>query len=210
MDTVDDLYSAIVRRLAEPTYPDHYDSESDFEAEVWSRITRMVGNDAERHCLTSHTERLGRSAVEWERFCQETPGPDVNVLGSNNRLDIVVKHPEGGSIGIEVKWLGDSGHTGKLTQGLGQAMLALANRDDVCGVCGGLGEKRGGELVRPRDNSYRLKKIVSFPLPGQAVTFGEKGLTASPPMIWRHLDSRRGKDLCRSRSPTTSSCCRRC
>ena len=129
MDTVDDLYSAIVQRLAEPAYPDHYASESDFEAEVWSRITRMVGNDAERRCLTSHTERQGRSAVEWERFCQETPGPDVNVLGSNNRLDIVVKHPGGGSIGIEVKWLGDSGHTGKLTQGLGQAMLALANRD---------------------------------------------------------------------------------
>jgi hypothetical protein len=128
-DTVDDLYSAIVQRLADPTYPDRYASESDFEADVWSRITAMLGEDAQRLCLTSHTERQGRSAVEWETFCQETPGPDVNVLGSNNRLDIVVKHPKGGSVGIEVKWLGDAGHTGKLTQGLGQAMLALANRD---------------------------------------------------------------------------------
>jgi integrase len=39
-------------------------------------------------------------------------------------------------------------------------------------------KRRGGELVRPRDNSYRLKKIINFALPGQAVTFGEKGLTA--------------------------------
>jgi hypothetical protein len=129
MDTVDDLYTAIIRRLAEPTYADHYASESDFEADVWTRLTSMLGEDAARYCLTSHTERTGRSAVEWEAFCRETPGPDLNVLGSNNRLDIVVKHRNCGSIGIEVKWLSDAGHTGKLTQGLGQAMLALANRD---------------------------------------------------------------------------------
>jgi hypothetical protein len=128
-DTLDDLYSAIIQRLAEPPYPDHYDSESEFESEVWSRITALVGDDFEKRCLTSHKERHGRSAVEWENFCLETPGPDVNVLGSNNRLDIVIKHPTGGSIGIEVKCLGGAGHTGKLTQGLGQALLGLANRD---------------------------------------------------------------------------------
>ena len=50
-------------------------------------------------------------------------------LGSNNRLDIVVKHQQKGSVGIEVKWLGKRGHTKRLTQGLGQAMLALENRD---------------------------------------------------------------------------------
>ena len=129
MNTVDDLYTAIVSRLAEPYYREHYSSESDFEAEVWSRLTAMLGHDAERLCLTSHRERAGRSTVEWEKFCNETPGPDVTVLGSNNRLDIVVKHRNRGSIGIEVKCLGGAGHTGKLTQGLGQAMLALANRD---------------------------------------------------------------------------------
>ena len=38
--------------------------------------------------------------------------------------------------------------------------------------------RRGTELVRPRDNSYRLKKIIAFPLPGQSLTFGEKALGA--------------------------------
>ncbi len=53
----------------------------------------------------------------------------MKVLGTNNRLDIVVRHPEYGSIGIEVKCLGTDGHAAKLTQGIGQAVLALAHRD---------------------------------------------------------------------------------
>jgi hypothetical protein len=36
------------------------------------------------------------------------------------------EHQSRGSIGIEVKCLGSDGHTGKLTQGLGQAMLAIS------------------------------------------------------------------------------------
>lgn len=40
----------------------------------------------------------------------------------------MLRHPDGGSIGIEVKCLGTKRHTAKLTQGIGQAMLALANR----------------------------------------------------------------------------------
>jgi hypothetical protein len=53
----------------------------------------------------------------------------VDVLDSNNRLDIVLRHPTYGSVGIEVKWLGKSGHCAKLTQGLGQVLLGLAIRD---------------------------------------------------------------------------------
>jgi hypothetical protein len=60
---------------------------------------------------------------------REQPGPDVEVLHSKNRLDIVVKLKGGDSIGIEVKCLGKRGHAAKLTQGMGQAMLALENRD---------------------------------------------------------------------------------
>jgi hypothetical protein len=71
---------------------------------------------------------VGRSAAAWDTFCSEDPGPDVEILGSKNRLDIVVKQAVG-SIGIEVKCLGNDGHTAKFTQGLGQAVLALANRD---------------------------------------------------------------------------------
>lgn len=81
-------------------------------------------------CLTSHKDRLGRSTAAWEAFCGEKPGPDVTMLGSNNRLDIVVRKDGVGSIGVEVKCLGrGKKHSGKFTQGLGQAVLGLANRD---------------------------------------------------------------------------------
>lgn len=127
--SVEELYRAIKHRLAEPGYHDTYDDEAAFEKAVWRRLVNLPGVTAAQHCLTSHIEREGRSAAAWKAFCNETPGPDVKVLGSNNRLDIVVKHHVKGSVGIEVKCLGTSGHTGKLTQGLGQALLALQNRD---------------------------------------------------------------------------------
>ena len=127
--TIEELYRAVLSRLRQPGYAETYDDESAFETDVWSRLRDLLKQDAAQHCLTSHAEREGRSVSAWEAFCKETPGPDVKVLGSNNRLDIVVKHQSKGSIGIEVKCLGSDGHTGKLTQGLGQAMLALANRD---------------------------------------------------------------------------------
>jgi integrase len=39
--------------------------------------------------------------------------------------------------------------------------------------------RRGSQLVRPRDNEYRLGKILSFALPGQGgATLGEKALSA--------------------------------
>jgi hypothetical protein len=130
--TVDDLNVALAKHLAEPGYSKRYQNESAFEADVWTRLVNFMSQaqqDTASYCLTSHTRRKGRSDAAWKAFCCEDRGPDVNVLGSNNRLDIVVKHPIKGSIGIEVKCLGNSGHAAKLTQGIGQAMLALAHRD---------------------------------------------------------------------------------
>ncbi len=130
--TVDDLNIALARHLAETGYSERYQDESAFEADVWARLVRFmsqVKQDVATKCLTSHTQHSGRSDAAWKAFCREDYGPDVNVLGINNRLDIVVKHPIQGSIGIEVKCLGDRGHAAKLTQGIGQAMLALVHRD---------------------------------------------------------------------------------
>lgn len=123
--TVDELFRVVVTRLAEPGYQGWYSTESDFEADVWKRLLDLFGAD---RCLTSHKDRLGRSASAWEAFCAQKPGPDVDMLGSRNRLDIVVQMENVGSVGVEVKCLGDDRHAGKFTQGLGQAVLALANR----------------------------------------------------------------------------------
>jgi hypothetical protein len=130
--TDDDLNIALAKHLAEPGYSETYQNESGFEADVWARLIdfmSQVEKDTATYCLTSHRQLNGRSDAAWKVFCRDDCGPDVNVLGSNNRLDIVVKHPIWGSIGIEVKCLGKSGHAAKLTQGIGQAVLALAHRD---------------------------------------------------------------------------------
>jgi hypothetical protein len=102
-----------------PGRADAYKSESAFEADVWTRLLKLIPVTC---CLTSHKKLQGRSLEAWTAFCDEERGPDVSALGSKNRLDIVVKHPEQGSIGIEVKCLGKHGHARKLTQALGQAM----------------------------------------------------------------------------------------
>ena len=129
---VHDLKDALVKRLAEPGYSKTYKNEPAFEAQVWDRVVKLMseaGMKPDTSCLTSHTKNEGRSAEAWKNFCAEESGPDVRALGSKNRLDIVVKHPYGGTIGIEVKCLGGSRHAAKLTQGLGQAVLGLAHRD---------------------------------------------------------------------------------
>ena len=114
--TVDDLNVALVKHLAEPGYSERYQDENAFEAAVWARLVEFMSQlneDTATSCLTSHTQRNGRSDTAWKTFCRENFGPDVNVLGSNNRLDIIVKHPIQGSIGIEVKCLGNGGHAAK-------------------------------------------------------------------------------------------------
>jgi hypothetical protein len=167
---VNDFYEALRERLSAPGYDSVYENESAFEAEVWKRVRDLIGQEgAGELCLTSHTERQGRSAAAFRAFSKESRGPDVRVLGSNNRLDIVVKHPTQGSIGIEVKCLGRTGHTGKLTQGLGQAMLALEHRDRTLLMihCGAFAPEERHHLQQVADNICRGTRtaIVVVPVP---------------------------------------------
>jgi hypothetical protein len=130
--SIGELKTALIERLGDTGYAKVYPDERAFENAVWKRVVELVsecGLEPDSACLTSHKENPGRSPVAWKAFCAEALGPDVLALDSKNRLDIVVKHPDGGTIGIEVKCLGGNRHAAKLTQGLGQAMLALAHRD---------------------------------------------------------------------------------
>ena len=125
---IDSLLDRIVVQLAEPGYKETYPDETRFEVDVWPRVVslaRQLGFD----CLTSHAVHSDRSVEKWREFCEEPVGPDVRVLGANNRLDFVLRRRGVGSIGVEIKCLGENGHTAKLTQGLGQSVLGLANRD---------------------------------------------------------------------------------
>jgi hypothetical protein len=125
---IDAVLNQVVARLAEPAYKATYPDEMAFEIDVWpwiASLAQQLGFD----CLTSHTVHSDRSIEKWQQFCESSDGPDVRALGANSRLDVVLKRDGVGSIGIEIKCLGKSGHTGKLTQGLGQAVLGLAKRD---------------------------------------------------------------------------------
>jgi sugar phosphate isomerase/epimerase len=128
---IDELWLLLRERLAGSQYAETYDAEPALEVEVWKRVVTLAVDleiDVNNACLTSHAIHRDRSDDAWKLFREEPGGADVNVLGSNNRLDIVFRHRELGSIGIEVKWLGATGHAAKLTQGLGQALLGLENR----------------------------------------------------------------------------------
>lgn len=164
--TVDDLNLALVKHLAAAGYSKTYENESGFEADVWARLVKFMSQVEQytaSYCLTSHTQRNGRSEAAWKAFCREDCGPDVNVLGSNNRLDIVVKHPTQGSIGIEVKCLGNRGHPTKLTQGIGQAILALAHRDrTILIIHCGTAEARDREHLRTIANKVCRESKTSI------------------------------------------------
>jgi hypothetical protein len=147
----------------------------------------LLGPNAAQHCLTSQTQRKGRSAAAFEAFCKERRGPDVRVLGSNNRLDIIVKHQQKGSVGIEVKWLGKRGHTKKLTQGLGQAMLALENRDRPllmihCGTV--TSDDRGSFSVLRTGSAWARRQRSSSCRSGGTILLG--GVTAFASVFLAH------------------------
>jgi hypothetical protein len=150
--TVADLFEAVRDALARSKCPERCANERAFEEAVWRCVRELVcngGGDPASVCLTSHTWAEGRSEQAWRDFCAHARGADVEVLDSRNRLDIVLRHPTGGTIGIEVKCLGQKGHAAKLTQGIGQAMLALAHRDHTLLVihCGTVGRE---QTERPR------------------------------------------------------------
>jgi hypothetical protein len=152
--SIDDVLDRLVHRLAEPGYRKRYPDETEFEIDVWPRVVSLV-EETGFECLTSHTVHSDRSVEKWKLFCEEQPGPDVTALGTKNRVDIVLRNRTIGSIGIEIKCLGATGHAGKLTQGLGQVVLGLANRDRTVLVihCGAATELQRTEL---RDVGNRI------------------------------------------------------
>ncbi|MGV8081745.1 MAG: hypothetical protein AB2L22_16985 [Syntrophales bacterium] len=168
LSNIDDLWVILRRHIEGSDFLDSYLTELAFESDVWARVVEVAvkyGLNKEAACLTSHRTNPGRSPVYWEEFCKQEKGPDVNVLGSNNRLDIVFKHPEYGSIGIEVKCLGTKGHAAKLTQGIGQMVLALAHRDRTilvihCGTVSSAERQRLREVSKKICKGTRMAVIV--------------------------------------------------
>jgi hypothetical protein len=128
---VDALWVMLQNRLRRSGYAKDYPTEAAFEGEVWKRVVSLakdLGMNVGTTCLTSHAIHRERSVGAWNQFLAENAGPDVEALKSRNRLDIVLRHPHHGSIGVEVKCLGRNGHAGKLTQALGQASLEIGVR----------------------------------------------------------------------------------
>lgn len=163
---IDSLNAALVSALNRKGYEERYPSEIAFEQDVWKRVRAVIVGEvgetaADELCLTSHTAITPRSQTAWDRFMKEPTGPDVDVLDSDNRLDIVVKHPRNThqTIGIEIKLLGKSDNAIKLTQGIGQAILALANRSRTILVI------HGGEAGREQCRQLQgvVERICSEP-----------------------------------------------
>jgi hypothetical protein len=125
--TVEKLYQAIRNRLAQPGYAKMYADESAFEADVWARLVKLLGPNAAQHCLTSHTQRKGRSAAAFEAFCKERRGPDVRVLGSNNRRHRREAPAE--RVGRNRSEVAGQARSYQNAHAGGQAMLALEHHD---------------------------------------------------------------------------------
>ena len=165
---IDEVWKLLQDSLGRPGYHDQYATEADFEAAVWPRVVGLAtefGWDVRSTCLTSHTLHSERSADAWNEFLREEAGPDVAVLDSKNRLDIVLRHPDYGSIGIELKCLGPRGHAAKLTQSVGQAVLALFHRDrTVVAIHGGTvkpeARRRLGNVVERTCRGTRIAVVV--------------------------------------------------
>jgi hypothetical protein len=165
--SIDELWVTLRKRLSESDYLRTYATEMAFEAHVWERVVGVateMGLDTGSACLTSHATLPGRSIAAWKEFCSPNVGPDVNVLGSNNRLDIVFRYRKW-SVGIEVKCLGADRHAAKLTQGVGQAVLALAHRDRTlliihCGTVSTEERQRLREISEKMCNGMRTAVVV--------------------------------------------------
>ena len=91
--SADDFYVTLAEHLAKAVYSETYMNEAAFEVDVWNHVREFMSEVKGASCLTSHTNREGRSGEDWKAFCREERGPDVKVLGSSSRLDIVIKHP---------------------------------------------------------------------------------------------------------------------
>jgi hypothetical protein len=128
----------IISVLGEPgLFAPRYRNEAEFEEDVWAKLRRWCkeahpGWSEDKVLLTSHKERRdGRSEQEWQGFIDAADGPDVRLMDGNHRVDIVVRPPNEGTIGIEIKSLSSKQkyRHEQLLKGLGQATLSLGNRE---------------------------------------------------------------------------------
>jgi hypothetical protein len=152
-ENVDTLNDALVKALRDSEFKGPYPSEAAFEQGVWNCVWKLMkaayGTDASRLCLTSHKAIQPRSQAAWDAFRKEPHGADVDIFDSDHRLDIVVKHPVKGSIGIEVKRLSGTRDAEKLTQGIGQATMALEHRErTIVVIHGGAAGRDACDRVR--------------------------------------------------------------
>jgi hypothetical protein len=132
-DLFSDLTSTLraARRL-QTSYP----NENAFECAVWDVLfKRCAARFGRPHvpdillCSHKSLNLRGRSAEAFRRFLHCPKGPDQWILGSRKRVDMVVKHPSGRTIGIEVECLTQQKPADALIIGVGQAVLALGQRD---------------------------------------------------------------------------------
>ena len=160
------LLDALTAELSRPGFTAAYAGEDSFENAVWLRLwkwcDRRWPGKAAKILLTSHTERHNRSPEQWKLFQNSGRLADVHALGSKNRLDIVVRPPRGGTVGVEIKCLSEEGHSKKrsagiLVHGLGQAALALARRNGTILVihCGPAAKEQRRELRALARNVFR-------------------------------------------------------
>ena len=136
-----------------PRYP----NETEFEEAVWAKLRRWCkethpGWSISKVLLTSHKKRRdGRSKEEWQRFMDTADGPDVRLMAGDHRVDIVLRPPNEGTIGIEIKALSSNQkyRHEQLLKGLGQATLSLAKRQQALLVV------HGGSLDKEERQNLR-------------------------------------------------------
>jgi hypothetical protein len=141
-----------------------YRNEAEFEEDVWAKLRGWckethTGWSVDKVLLTSHKEhRDGRSEQEWQGFIDAADGPDVRLMAGNHRVDIVVRPPNEGTIGIEIKALSSNQkyRHEQLLKGLGQATLSLANREFALLIV------HGGPLdKKERQNLRQIAKRIT-------------------------------------------------
>ena len=136
--SVEELFDSLVSELRDDRrLGGSLEDEPDVEREVWRVVWKVCGcwfSDEKLPgiVLSSHEslQLPGRSAAKRQEFLSEKLA-DLEVLGAKKRLDLVVRHPGGATIGIEVECLSGASPADQLIVGLGQVLLARAHRDPV-------------------------------------------------------------------------------
>jgi hypothetical protein len=151
------------------------------------RSTTGGAGSASPTCATTRASTNGRGSVRSSRDLTWR-------LGAKHRLDIVLRNGTIGSMGIEVKCLGATGNAAKLTQGLGQAILGLANRDRTVLLihCGTATERQRSELrhVGSRVSAGSRIRLIVVPYSSGSPASSELHATDAASLARR---SRRGE-----------------